>query len=328
VRIAIIKLSALGDIVHAMVVLQFIKKAHPDARIDWVVEEAFVQILQNNPHIDTILPLNLKSIKKHKRNLLSEIKKVKTYAQKGYDVVIDAQGLLKSAIVAKLIASQTSVIVGFDKYSIREKMASWFYDTKVSIAYEQNVIIRNMTLIAKALSINLSIQDILDKEPFLYTDSTFEQKDYILFVVGASKANKIYPKEKFLELAKTLNEEITVVWGNETEKQSALWLKERCNNITLSPKGDLEALKALIGSAKLVIGGDTGPTHLAWAMNIPSVALFGNTPALRNSFATSINQTIQSNSNVNALRLNKNDFSIESICPNDIVNLSKKILSY
>ncbi len=327
-RIAIIKLSAVGDIVHAMVVLQFIKKAHPDARIDWVVEEAFVQILQNNPHIDTILPLNLKSIKKHKRNLLSEIKKVKTYAKNNYDVIIDAQGLLKSAIVAKLIASKTSVIVGFDKHSIRESIASWFYDTKIDIAYEANVIIRNTTLTAKTLSINLSVQDILDKEPFLYTDSTFEQKDSILFVVGASKANKIYPKEKFLEVANALNEKVIVVWGNETEREVALWLQEHGERIEIAPKGDLEALKALIGSAKLVIGGDTGPAHIAWAMNIPSITLFGNTPALRNSFATPINQTIQSNTGVNALKLDKTDFSIESIQVDDIVNLSKKILSY
>jgi len=326
VRIAIIKLSALGDIVHAMIVLQFIKRAYPHARIDWVVEEVFVQILHNNPDIHTVLPLHLKSIKKNKRNLFAEIKKIKTYSKNNYDVIIDAQGLLKSAIVAKLLANKKSVIVGFDKNSIRESVASWFYDTKVTVPYEENVIIRNTKLIAQALSIAITPKDIMLKKPFWTTPSLSIPKDYLLFVVGASRANKIYPKEKFLEVAQALDEKVIAVWGNEAEKETALWLQEHCKTITIAPKGDLEALKTLIANSKLVIGGDTGPTHLAWAMNIPSITLYGNTPALRNSFATPINLTLQSSSDVNALKLDKNDFSIETIKSSDIVDLSKKIL--
>jgi len=316
----------MGDIIHAMVALEFIKKVYPDAIIDWVVEEAFVQILHNNPDIHTVLPLHLKSIKKNKRNLFAEIKKIKTYSKNNYDTVIDAQGLLKSAIVAKLIANKKSVIVGFDKHSIREKMASWFYDTKVSVAYEENVVIRNTKLIVQALSIAITPKDIMLKKPFWTTPSLSIPKDYLLFVVGASKPNKIYPKEKFLEVAQALDWQVVVVWGNEAEKEVALWLQEHCKTITIAPKGDLEALKALIANAALVIGGDTGPTHMAWAMNIPSITLYGNTPALRNSFATPINLTLQSSSDVNALKLDKKDFSIGTIKPSDIVDLSKKIL--
>ncbi|MCK4737493.1 MAG: lipopolysaccharide heptosyltransferase I, partial [Sulfurimonas sp.] len=97
-KICIVKLSAMGDIIHAMVALQFIKKEIPNAQIDWVVESGFKGVLENNPDIDNILPINLKSIKKKKSEVFNQFKILKTYSKNNYDIVIDAQGLLKSAI--------------------------------------------------------------------------------------------------------------------------------------------------------------------------------------------------------------------------------------
>ena len=127
-KICIVKLSAMGDIIHAMVALQFIKKKLPNAKIDWIVENSFKGVLENNPDINNILPVNLKAIKKNKMELFSQIKLLNLYAKNNYDVVIDAQGLLKSAIVSKIIGGRTvgSFISGFDKDSIREGMASFF----------------------------------------------------------------------------------------------------------------------------------------------------------------------------------------------------------
>jgi len=326
-RVAIIKLSAMGDIIHAMVVLEFIKKRYPKARIDWLVEEAFMPILQNNPSIDTILPLNLKSIKKDKSNLLTQIKLLKTYAKNSYDVIIDAQGLLKSAISAKLIATPKSVIVGFDRDSIRESMASWFYDKGVEVPYGENVIVRNATLIGRALDIEISSDDILSKEAFLYTQTNPQDNDYILLVVGASRANKIYPKEQFLEVVHQLDQKVIVVWGNEIEQNTAAWLQSQNPNIHMAPKGNLESLKAWVRDALLVIGGDTGPTHMAWAMNVPSITLFGNTPSTRNTYTTSINKTLQSNTQIDAKKLDKNDFSIQTIEASKIAQLARELLS-
>jgi len=96
-RIAIVKLSALGDIIHAMVALQFIKQHAPDIQIDWIVEERFAGILQYNPDISQILTVNLKALKNNKLAIFQEIKKIRRYAKKHYDLVIDAQGLIKSA---------------------------------------------------------------------------------------------------------------------------------------------------------------------------------------------------------------------------------------
>ena len=324
-KIAIVKLSAMGDIIHAMVALQFIKKADPNIEIDWIVEESFIQILENNPHIDNILPVNLKYIKKDKKQIFNEIKKIKSYAKNSYDLVIDAQGLIKSAITSKLLGKK---VVGFSNNSIREGVASYFYQQKVEIAYEANAIERNIKVLCEPLKIDVTKKDILNKEPFLYYKSTpkLPIKNYIVFVVGASLKNKIYPKELFLEIAKSLNKTILVIWANEEEKSVAQFLKEHSHNIIIAPKVNLDELKAVIHKAKLVIGGDTGPTHIAWALNVPSITLFGNTPEYRNTYLTNINRVLKSNSVVNPLKLDKNDYSIKDINPKEITTMAKELL--
>jgi heptosyltransferase-1 len=328
-KICIIKLSAMGDIIHTMVALQFIKKQIPDAQIDWIVEESFKQVLQFNPHINRILTVNLKAIKKNKSEIFTQYKLLKKYGNYNYDVVIDAQGLLKSAIATRIIGSRVvgSYTVGFDKNSIREKVASYFYDRKIAIGYDKNVIERSVKVICKPLGIEASKEDILAKEPFLFfKDAGKLEKGYVLLVVGASRPNKIYPKEKFLEVCEKLDKEVLVVWGNEEEKQTASWLSEQSQNITMSAKGDLNFLKIQIANAKLVIGGDTGPTHMAWALNIPSVTIFGNTPGYRNTYITDINKVVESSTKVDPLKLDKNDFSIKDIDADEIVKVAKGLI--
>jgi len=127
-KIAIVKLSAMGDIIHAMVALQYIKKSNPTLQIDWIVEQGFTFVLEGNPHIDNILPVNLKAIKKDKFKIIEQIKLVRTYAKNNYDLVIDAQGLMKSAMTAMLLGKNRA---GFSKNSIREGIASYFYEQKV-----------------------------------------------------------------------------------------------------------------------------------------------------------------------------------------------------
>lgn len=329
-RICIVKLSAMGDIIHAMAVLQFIKKKFPDSRIDWVVEKSFSAVLENNPHIDNILPVNLKGIKKNKFEIFNQIKLISHYGKNNYDMVIDAQGLIKSAIVSKIIGNRVvgSFIAGFDKDSTREGIASWFYDKKVFIPYDENVIDRNIKLVSKTLNFQITKQDILEKKPFLFFNSPkIIDGEYIVFVVGASKENKIYPKEKFLELAQRLDQKIVVVWGNEEEKETALWLSDNCEFINMAPKTDLDGLKSIIANSKLVIGGDTGPTHMAWGLNVPSITIFGNTPEYRNTYITTINKVIKSDSKVDPFKLDKNDFSIREIKASDIVELVKEVLN-
>ena len=327
-KIAIVKLSAMGDIIHAMVALQYLKQAKPDLQIDWIVEESFAQVLEHNPDINQILTVNLKALKKNKMALFSEIKKIRNHAKNNYDLVIDAQGLLKSAITAKLLGQH---VVGFSKDSIREGVASYFYTEKVEIGYEQNAIERNVKILGEPLGLTISKEDILNKKPFLFftteENPSFCVENYIVFVVGASVSNKIYPKKKFLEVAKRLNETTVVVWGNTQEKEIALYLESQLENIIAAPKLNLNQLKSLIAHSKLLIGGDTGPTHMAWALNVPSVTIFGNTPEQRNTYLTPINRVVKSKSEVDPLNLDKEDFSIKKISTHKVILLAKELLN-
>jgi heptosyltransferase-1 len=325
-KICIVKLSAMGDIIHAMVALQFIKKALPHARIDWVVEGAFVDVLKNNPHIDNILPINLKSLKKRKREIFTQYKILKSYSKNSYDIVIDAQGLLKSAIVAKIIGAK--VVAGFDKESIREGIASLFYNKKTHIAYDANTIDRNVAVLCEPLGIKVSSDEIVKKEKFLFASSHVPNLPEIfnLFVIGSTWESRNYPKEKFVEIAEALKIPTLIVWGSDEEHKKALWMQEQSEFLHILPRGSLDELKYVISKCALLIGNDTGPTHMAWGLNVPSITIFGPTPTNR-VYITPINRVVKSSSMVNHHKLDKNDFSIREIQTDEIIQTAKELLN-
>ena len=328
-KIAIVKLSAMGDIIHAMVALQFIKKSNPSIQIDWIVEEGFAKVLEGNPHIDNILPVNLKAIKKDKKQFFTQIDTVKKYAHNRYDLVIDAQGLLKSAIVAKLLGKNRA---GFSKNSIREGVASYFYRHKIEIAYDANTIDRNVKVLASPLDLEVTPQMIIEKDIFLFykpddiVEQLSDEKKNIIFIIGSTWASRNYPKEKFVEVANALKENILIAWGSDAEKEDAQWIASHSQWVKVLPKINLNALKAIIGKSDLLIGNDTGPTHMAWGLNVPSITIFGPTPTNR-VYETPINKVITSDSEVNHFKLNKNDFSIREIASEDIVVMAKELLN-
>ena len=127
-KIAIVKLSALGDIVHAMVVLQFIKKYNQEIEIDWVVEENYKELLDSNPNVSAVHVINIKQVKQKKSIylFLSELKKMRKLGP--YDLVIDMQGLFKSALISFLIPSP--ITLGFNRFSIRTLQTNTFWDNK------------------------------------------------------------------------------------------------------------------------------------------------------------------------------------------------------
>lgn len=329
-RIAIIKLSAMGDIIHAMVALQYIKRQYPNLQIDWFVESAFAPILENNPDINEIIKLDLKSIKKDKKEIINQIKLIKKYKNNSYDLLIDAQGLIKSAIVSFFLGKSR---VGFSKNSTREKLASFFYTKKVDIAYDKNAIERNVKVLSQALNFEITKDDILNKKAFLFYKNENEviyeylskDKKNVLFVIGASWPSKMYSKEKFAKIINNLDENCLITWGNEAEKDIANFVAN-ISKAKVLPKLDLNSLKAIMSKVDLVIGNDTGPTHMAWALNISSITLFGNTPGYRNTYITNTNKIIESKSIVNPFKLDRNDFSIKEIDENEIINMAKGLL--
>ncbi|PPK78309.1 heptosyltransferase-1 [Methylobacter tundripaludum] len=330
-KIAIVKLSALGDIVHAMVALQFIKAHSPEVQIDWIVEERFAEVLKHNPDIDNVLTVNLKALKTNKAGVFAQLKKIRSYANNNYDLVIDAQGLIKSAVTAKLVGTR---IAGFDADSIREKAASWFYDIKVACAYDANTIDRNALILSSPLGIDISTEQILNKKPFLFFNNEDPQiYDYLLkdrinivLVIGSTWDSRNYPAAKFVKIAEALQQNCLVVWGSEQEKATAEWMATQSDLIKVMPKLDLNSLKALIAKADLLIGNDTGPTHMAWGLNRPSITIFGPTPVSR-VYQTDINKVVKSASIVNPYKLDKQDYSIKDIDEQEIIKQAKFLLS-
>jgi heptosyltransferase I len=329
-KIAIVKLSALGDIVHAMVALQFIKAYRADIQIDWIVEQSFLPILEHNPDIHAIYPVNLKALKKDKKRFWNELKNLHQISKNNYDLVIDAQGLIKSAIVSRLIGKK---VAGFNKDSIREKFAAFFYNLKIECPYHENTIDRNAKILSAPLGFSISSEQLHDKKIFLFFQNKnsalknyfANDKKNILLVIGSTWESRNYPKEKFLEVANQLQQNCLVVWGNAAEQEKAQWLEEQSKFIKILPKLDLNDLKAAMAKADLVIGNDTGPSHIAWGLNIPAIILFGCTPVSR-VYQTTINKVLKSPSLVNPYKLNKNDYSIAQIEVSDIVLLAQKLL--
>ena len=330
-KIVIVKLSALGDIIHAMIVLQFIKKYHQEAMIDWVVEEGFIGVLENNPHINQIHKVNLQKAKKSKSLYLlwKELRKICKFGK--YDLVIDMQGLVKSALVARMIPS--IITLGFDQSSLRESLAAKFYNQTYKIDYAENIIKRNIALVSRALELPIDQEDILNKQPFLYSSQKYtfntisNTKKNIALVPGASYLSKCYPVEKMAELTTQIDANFLIIWGDEKEKVMSDKIKSLSPKVYVCEKLSIDSLISLITQVDLVIGSDTGTTHMAWALNVPSITLFGPTPGYRNTYTTNINKIVESKSKVNPSKINKSDYSINNINVGDIVKLAQKLLS-
>lgn len=329
-KIAIVRLSALGDLVHSMIGLQFIKAKYPDCQIDWLVESRYAELLADHPDIHQVLTLDIKALKHDWRGFNQQLQKLKTYRQHHYDLVIDAQGLLKSAICARLLGAP---VAGFNADSIRERAAAWLYQRKIACPYDANTIDRNAKVVSEPLGFSITPEQIHNKQAFLFYHTpeielepwlSATQKN-VLFVIGSTWPSRNYPAEHFISVANQLKQNSLVLWGNADEKASAEAMAKQSPAIRVLPKLSLNALKALIASVDLVIGNDTGPTHMAWAMNIPSITLFGPTPVSR-VYQTAINKVLKSPSEVNPFKLNKQDFSINQIKAEDVVKVAQGLL--
>ncbi|GAA7179727.1 lipopolysaccharide heptosyltransferase I [Helicobacter pylori] len=331
-KIAIVRLSALGDIIVGAVFLAVIKECLPNAQIEWFVDERFGAILEHSPYIDKLHPIALKSTLTT-FNPLKIFKLFKSLRAYEYDIVIDMQGLVKSALITQMLKAPKKV--GFDYASAREGLSAFFYSQKVSIAYNEPILKRNFTLLSHAL--NLPKKEISESlssraKVFSYQDSPKidalnlnQNKLKILFVLETSKINKTYPTERFKELALALeNFQICLLWHADEDKANALYgtLKNQCN-VLLLPKLTLNEVKALLFKMDLIIGGDTGITHLAWALQKASITLYGNTPMERFKLESPINVSLTGNSNAN---YHKKDFSIQNIDPKKIKECVLNIL--
>lgn len=321
-KIAIARLSALGDIINSAVVLQFIKQNYPDVTIEWITEEVFAPLLTLLPELSAVHTINLKKVK----NLSLFIETLQKLRKlNNFDIIIDMQGLIKSAVVAKIIGKNTH---GFDKLSTREPLATLFYKSTSHISYESNVIKRNTFIVSDALDFEITDTMIDNKKAVFPIEKKYSlpsDKKNIAFVIGASWQSKIYPKELIATVCNALELNAYIIWGSEEEKESAQWIVKNSSYASVAPALNLPELVSYISSMDLLIGNDTGPTHIAWAQNIASITLLGPTTT-RMIYETKINRGLKSPSTVDILKIDKNDFSIKEISSENIISLAKELL--
>lgn len=323
-KIAIIKLSALGDIVHASVVVQFIRKHIENAHISWFCDARFEQIARLIDGVDEIVALPLKD-KKFLRTF-----KILRSKRGEFDIIIDLQGLLKSALVARSLGKN---IFGFDRFSAKEGLASIFYAHKYSCDYAKNIILRNLELCAFALNFSFDESEILEKQPCfvgnsranLVRNSRIPNKK-ILIAPFASEKSKCYTH--FDSVIKGASEFAScfLIAGNDSERKEATKLAST-SGATLLPPLSLADILELIDTCDLVIGNDSGISHLAWAQNCATMTLFGNRIGARNSFATPKNIIIQATPKheIDAFHIDKSDFCINDIDYKQIIARAREL---
>jgi len=275
-RVLVVKTSSMGDVIHTLPAIEDATKAIPGIKFDWLIEEGFQEIPAWHDSVDKVIPIGLRRWRKSwpKAFLSSEIKLfLKGLREKKYDVVIDAQGLIKSAVPAKFTKG---ILCGFDKSSAREGMAARFYDRKFAVDKSLHAIERVRRLFA--LSLGYEYQNISPSVK-LNLNAGLEEKKGFLFLHGTTWPSKHWPDESWLELGKLLKEKCEAIylpWATGQEKDRAEWLGKELN-ISVLPKLSLTEIAELMLKAKAVVGVDTGLTHLAALLDVRSIGIYGST---------------------------------------------------
>ena len=258
-----------------------------------------------------------------KESFKKSYKIIKTLGK--FDKIIDLQGLFKSAVVAKLLGKE---IYGFSRESVKEKIAARLYKHKFKIDYNENIIIRNLSLVGYALNFGFDRDEILKKSPCFEICKKFKNesgKKRVLIAAFASEESKIY--DKFKDVIRLLEGcEIYLCYGSESEKTRAEAIISG-TSAKLLEKLSIKDMIDFIASCDLVIGNDSGLTHLAWAVNRPSITLFGNRPSHRNAYVTDKNLVVDMGKEIDARSIDKNDFCIREIYPETVANFAKRLLN-
>ena len=276
-RVLLVKTSSLGDVVHNLPVASDIAAAYPGVAIDWVVEESFAAIPRWHPQVRRVLPVAMRRWRRApwQREVRTQWQLfVKTLRSETYDAVIDTQGFLKSAWLAR---QALGICHGLDWASAREPLG-WLYDRTYAVPWGRHAVVRNRDLAAQALGYQPApAVDYGLRKPLSPGSWQPAGADYALLMHATSAERKLWPESRWIVLGSSLAARgITVVlpWGSESELQRSERLAERISGAMVPPRLDLDPLAALIAGATAVIGTDTGLTHLAGALGVPTVGLY------------------------------------------------------
>lgn len=277
-KVLVIKISSLGDILHTLPALTDAVREMPGIRFDWVVEEGFKEIPRWHPAVDEVIQV---ALRRWRHGLMQGISTgeiqafVSALRSREYDLVIDAQGLIKSAVVTRLARG---VRCGLDWDSAREPLASWAYGHKYPVTRNQHAVQRVRRLFAAAL--DYSLPDML---PDYGLDAQFnvpKPGDYLVFMHGTTWPSKHWPDEYWTRLASMAVEsgmQVKLPWVDEQELARATKIANAVGAVELLPRMELGELAAVIAGATAVVGVDTGLVHLAAALSVPCITLYGST---------------------------------------------------
>ncbi len=277
--ILFIKTSSLGDVIHHMPALSEARKARPDASFAWLVEEAFAPLVALHPAVSEVVPV---AWRRWRRSLLApatlgEIAgSLRAIRARRYDEIVDSQGLLRSAVIARFARGRRH---GYDATSIREPLASMFYDVRHSVSRALHAVERNRIL--SGLALGYTPQGAPD---FGIGRARFPApgERYGVLLHATAEPRKLWPDENWIALGKALGDSMLVLpWGTEAERARSERLAAALPRARVPERVPLDAVARLIAGAQFVVGVDTGLMHLAAALNVPLVAIFaGSKPGL------------------------------------------------
>jgi len=300
-KILLVKLSSLGDVLHNLPIVWDIRARLPDAQIDWVVEEGYVHLLkpllsrEGFRGIDRIIPFGLR---RWQKSLLSSKTWQEFFAFKqelqeiNYDYIIETQGLLKSALVCGLAQKNShAVIAGLanaTQYSGYEPIAKIFYSQRVQIPLQCHAVDRSRYVACSAL--NWPPIDRAEKAQFYPVDhlgvaepkqAIGLQEPYILFFHSTAREAKRWSNAYWIELGKKLSllgHQIVLPWGSATEKAMSHELAAQIPGALVPNAFSIEEAFLMINNSSLVVGVDTGLTHLSAVLNQPTVEIYCDSP--------------------------------------------------
>jgi heptosyltransferase I len=276
-----IKTSSLGDVIHHMPALTQLRRHRPDARISWVVEEAFAPLARLHAAVDAVIPVDSRAWRRglHRpatwRGLMDFVVALRA---RSYDEIIDSQGLVRTAVIAKLARGRRH---GYDAQSVREPPAARFYDVRHRVDNRLHAIERNRLLTALALGHTPDrILDFgLDRARLAPAGAP-----YGVLLHATAQPAKEWPEASWVEAGRMLSGrgvELLLPWGTGPERDRSVRIAGALPNARVPERGPIDAAARLIAGASFVIGVDTGLLHLAAALGVPLVGIFvGSEPGL------------------------------------------------
>jgi heptosyltransferase-1 len=278
-KILLVKTSSLGDVIHALPAVTDVKAALPDAQIDWVVEESLAAIARLHPGVDATIVVAMRRWRRAwwRRSIRDEMSACRRRLRaQTYDAIIDAQGLIKSALIARAARGTRH---GLDFYSSREPLAP-FYQHTYRIAWELHAVERTRLLFAQALdyAVPPHCDYGLHAEPRGF--AWLGKGAYAVLLHASSGDYKLWGEPNWLELGNALNAAgfaCVLPGGNDEERARSTRIAEKLRMAVVPPALSLDEVAGLLAGATTVAGIDTGLTHLAAALGVPTVGIYNAT---------------------------------------------------